>query len=44
MTMTGTGLPIALIGVLMALSHGGTLQLHCAPGEGTTVIMVLPRP
>ena len=99
MTMTGTGLPMALIGVLMVArwqgdalelvvsdngpgmrevdvlrvssdnavpknadsnasitqglglplarqiieSHGGTLQLHSAPGEGTTVIMVLPR-
>jgi signal transduction histidine kinase len=37
----GLGLPLAR---QIIESHGGTLQLHCAPGEGTTVIMVLPRP
>jgi signal transduction histidine kinase len=37
----GLGLPLAR---QIIESHGGTLQLHCAPGEGTTVIMALPRP
>lgn len=37
----GLGLPLAR---QIIESHGGTLQLHSAPGEGTTVIMVLPRP
>jgi signal transduction histidine kinase len=37
----GLGLPLAR---QIIESHGGTLQLHCAPGEGTTVIMVLPQP
>ncbi len=36
----GLGLPLAR---QIIESHGGTLQLHSAPGEGTTVIMVLPR-
>jgi signal transduction histidine kinase len=37
----GLGLPLAR---QIIESHGGTLQLHSAPGEGTTIIMVLPRP
>ncbi|WP_397578307.1 sensor histidine kinase [Sphingorhabdus sp.] len=37
----GLGLPLAR---QIIETHGGTLQLHCAPGKGTTVIMVLPRP
>jgi signal transduction histidine kinase len=24
-------------------SHGGTLHLHSAKGEGTTIIMALPK-
>jgi signal transduction histidine kinase len=36
----GLGLPLAR---QIIESHGGTLQLHSAPGEGTTVMMVLPR-
>ena len=37
----GLGLPLAR---QIIESHGGTFQLHSAPGEGTTVIMALPRP
>ncbi|GAA3744766.1 signal transduction histidine kinase [Sphingorhabdus rigui] len=37
----GLGLPLAR---QIIESHGGTFHLHSAPGEGTVVIMVLPRP
>ena len=36
----GLGLPLAQ---QIIESHGGTLQLHSEEGQGTTIIMVLPR-
>jgi signal transduction histidine kinase len=37
----GLGLPLARQIIEL---HGGTFHLHSAPGEGTVVIMVVPRP
>jgi signal transduction histidine kinase len=39
--MQGLGLPLAR---QIIESHGGSFHLHSALGEGTTVIMALPRP
>lgn len=38
----GTGLGMSLVREIVSL-HGGTLQLHSSPGQGTTATVWLPR-
>ena len=39
----GTGLGLALTKSLVAM-HGGELKIASAPGKGTTVTVIFPRP
>ena len=38
----GTGLGLSLAYDIVAESHGGTLTVESAPGEGTTFVVTLP--
>jgi len=38
----GTGLGMALARQIVEVDHGGSIDLHTAPGEGTTFIVSLP--
>ncbi|MBW2458929.1 MAG: hypothetical protein JRI68_30805, partial [Deltaproteobacteria bacterium] len=39
---TGTGLGLPIVGRIVE-AHGGRVAIHSAPGEGTTVSLLLPR-
>ncbi len=39
---TGTGLGLSIVSRIVE-AHGGRVAIHSAPGEGTTVSLVLPR-
>ena len=41
--MHGTGLGLAVARKIVE-EHGGTIEVASAPGEGTTVFLILPEP
>ncbi len=39
----GTGLGLAIVQQIVAEKHGGSIQVHSAPGEGTEFVIRLPQ-